>query len=379
MHFLTASIILGYGDIAPLNVHERIVSTVVMVVGCVFFAWATGRITQLLTHEAKGAEKFKTKISELNEFLDSRSLSYELTENIKSYYMMKYPTAKIYDERQIMDELPHGLKRQFQLELFQDLVKKVPLFAKCDDGVQIDVCQRLTLSYPSAGIEICAPGELAETFHMVRYGVVDVFHEDNLVLSARPGDLFGESAIFGLVPDGRRKRLAISRTVCEIGSLRKQDLLELLQEHRSFRKTFDRMMQLHISSIQHAIEGENAVAGDELLYTIRWKEILRHIEMSGISISPIIRTVSRSDSSHHASSSPHLITRISIHFGTLGPLPVEDCTVKDSTKPLFSFLALSWKENDDAEPRRTFTPIFRLDRQTCLSPVVHSLQLFDFS
>ena len=39
----------GYGDISPTTSPERIVGMVLMIVGCAFFAWITGKITQLMT------------------------------------------------------------------------------------------------------------------------------------------------------------------------------------------------------------------------------------------------------------------------------------------------------------------------------------------
>ena len=92
---------IGYGDISAGTEIERAVASVVMVLGCCFFAWSTGTITTLLTNRTHCTERFKDRLDDLEEFFVARSMPSDLVQKVKSFYMLKYPTMRIYDEEQV--------------------------------------------------------------------------------------------------------------------------------------------------------------------------------------------------------------------------------------------------------------------------------------
>ena len=46
--------------------------------------------------------------------------------------------------------------------------------------------------------------------YIVRFGVVEVYANGELVKTCQPGDVFGENALLGLTATGRRNRSAVS-------------------------------------------------------------------------------------------------------------------------------------------------------------------------
>ena len=64
---------IGYGDISPHTAPERMLGILLMVAGCAFFAWITGRITQLLTKKSACEERFQDLMEDLETFMDARN------------------------------------------------------------------------------------------------------------------------------------------------------------------------------------------------------------------------------------------------------------------------------------------------------------------
>eukprot|EP00961_Rhodomonas_salina_P293272 3933612-Rhodomonas_salina.3 len=65
---------IGYGDISAITTSERTVASVVMVLGCGFFAWATGRLTHILTKTHICTDKFNSKLEVSPTFSRSRAI-----------------------------------------------------------------------------------------------------------------------------------------------------------------------------------------------------------------------------------------------------------------------------------------------------------------
>eukprot|EP00961_Rhodomonas_salina_P200579 2705696-Rhodomonas_salina.9 len=59
---ITTMSTIGYGDISASTTSERTVASVVMVFGVGFFAWATGRLTYILTKTSICRTQFNSKI-----------------------------------------------------------------------------------------------------------------------------------------------------------------------------------------------------------------------------------------------------------------------------------------------------------------------------
>jgi len=151
---ITTMTTIGYGDISATTLNERAVACVVMVMGCGFFAWSTGTITSVLTTRPACKERFSDKLEELSEFMAARVLPKELRSTIRSFYMLKFPTMKIFDEGGILSDLPEALANQVRFELFRDVVQKCPLFSKMEPLTQNEICARLTSEYKTEGIQV---------------------------------------------------------------------------------------------------------------------------------------------------------------------------------------------------------------------------------
>ena len=237
---------IGYGDISPGTVPERIMGMFLMSAGCAFFAWITGKITQLLTDKSACESRFEERMEELDTFMSARALPRSLRNLIRDYYKVKFPARMAFDEKEIINDIESpSLKREIILHLFKDVVSDVHLFKMCDEPTQQDICFHLKSIYRMTGFQLTKAGEEPLCIFMVRFGKVELRGRGGKPRIASTGSMFGEMAILGLSPDGRRLRSSWARTVCELVTLSRNDLIEIMSARPSFYNIVRKACRIH--------------------------------------------------------------------------------------------------------------------------------------
>lgn len=225
-------------------------------IGCAFFAWITGRITYILTKVSICTASFDQKMEELNEWMDARKISGQLVERIKGYYMIRFPTMKIFNETRIMDDLPTSLRKEIYIELYRDVVCQVPMFSVCESETQREICYRLRITWKSAQLAVTTEGQAPDSLYIVRFGVVDLYSQNVHLKEIGRGQMFGENALLGLSKSGLRTRTAVARTMVELCQLRDQDLMALMVENDDFFKKKTHMVNGYLQYLELAAQSE---------------------------------------------------------------------------------------------------------------------------
>jgi len=52
------------------------------------------------------------QMEEMNEWMEARNLSGDLVERTKSFYMLKFPTMRIFSEMEVLEDLDAGLRKE---------------------------------------------------------------------------------------------------------------------------------------------------------------------------------------------------------------------------------------------------------------------------
>jgi hypothetical protein len=76
---------------------DRVQGMFLMTAGCSFFAWITGKITELLTQKSSSQTRFAEEVEELDTFATSRNMPRDLRRHLFQFYKMKYPNERIVD------------------------------------------------------------------------------------------------------------------------------------------------------------------------------------------------------------------------------------------------------------------------------------------
>ena len=113
---------IGYGDISPTTWPERLLGMLLMASGCAFFAWITGRITQLLTQRSLGETRFENLVDDLETFMANRNFPLELRERVLDFYKVKYPHKIVFDEQAIIHDIESpSIRRDVQQQVMVEV------------------------------------------------------------------------------------------------------------------------------------------------------------------------------------------------------------------------------------------------------------------
>ena len=74
-----------------------------MLVGAAFFAWSCGKMTRALTDSSQCVDRFKDKWEEVEEFVHANDIPEHLSAKIQSFYMLKFPLSRVYDDDAILE------------------------------------------------------------------------------------------------------------------------------------------------------------------------------------------------------------------------------------------------------------------------------------
>jgi CRP-like cAMP-binding protein len=266
----------------------------------------------------------------------------ETISKVKNFYMLKFPTSKIYDEEKVLTDLPLGLQRLVRLELFKDVVESSDFFFGVDQQVYQQVCMCLVPTYKTESMEITVAGDIPDALYIVRFGVVSVTMHGAELFEAHTGNAIGELALLGLSPDGRRQRTCIAKTMCELCKLNKDDFGCLLNI-QAFRRPFRIMVQAHLANLE-ALLAHDLPLEPQMIAHVNWTKIRKQIESarrrefkSERSVDAMTVSIQRAISQHSSTSSELLITNVQLFFKSIRL--EKGCDLGPSDRIVF---AVSW-------------------------------------
>ena len=283
---------IGYGDISPGTLPERILGMFIMCIGCAFFAWITGKITQLMTEKHACQTRFDETLEDLEAFMTQRVLPVALRERIRNYYKVRFPNKQVFDESAIISDIEApALKKEIVLHLYRDVVASVPIFRILHSDTQKEICFRLQSRYRMPGRVVTIAGTVPDSMYVIRFGQVSIKTSGERNFVAQQGDLFGELAIMGLTPNGLRMRTAIAVTVCELCEFSKEDFWELLTTQRGFLHMICKVTRMHLLRLKHNFAIAKQFLEDktgprpehfwDLMGHIEWKSICQLLQAEG--------------------------------------------------------------------------------------------------
>lgn len=137
---------VGFGDIVPVNIEEKIFAVIVMVFGGFLYAFIVGVFSELIASMNVDKAKFDSKLNGVIGYLKFQETPYVLTQKVKQFYEYRFQKRTLFDENKIYNELPTGLKIELTKHRFQDTVFTMPFFRGIGEDTVVDVCL-LTIGY----------------------------------------------------------------------------------------------------------------------------------------------------------------------------------------------------------------------------------------
>jgi len=205
---------VGYGDITPVAMDQKIFAILTMIVGLSFLGYIVGVIASTLSTRDPAAVRFRNNVEQLGQATRYWALPTHLQDRIYDYHWYMWKKRLGYDESDFMDSLPKALKAEVSLHLKREVLDRVELFQGADDEFLMDAALHLTSSVLIPGETVMEAGDEGTDMYFIVRGELDVETGDGIHLATlSDGEFFGEIALFG---DTVRTATVRAVTYCDV-------------------------------------------------------------------------------------------------------------------------------------------------------------------
>ncbi|KAL4435956.1 hypothetical protein ABPG74_022191 [Tetrahymena malaccensis] len=125
-------ITLGYGDIVPITMVEKILVTFIGLVGCLVLSYSMNQFGLILNDLHRKKKEFKQKMIYLNQYLSNRNLEKNIQQHVLKYYNYVYNQQEFnnLEGNTLLNQLPMSLKEEVLINLYSDLINSKIIFSQ---------------------------------------------------------------------------------------------------------------------------------------------------------------------------------------------------------------------------------------------------------
>jgi len=215
---MTTLATVGYGDIVPSTVTEKIVAIGWMLFGVFFFSFVVGSIANVINSADSKRNLLMSKLAAIDEFASECNLDKDLRYRLR--YALRYSTShtgfSTQVKRGIFTELPRALRFEVAVAMHQGAAKVLPFFSDRDQAFVAATVPFLNSLQVQAGEEVYSEGDYADEVYFIVKGSCSVMWQDVSMKKYQRGSYFGEIEVI----------LAVARKHA-VQALGKADLLSM--------------------------------------------------------------------------------------------------------------------------------------------------------
>ncbi|KAL4505897.1 hypothetical protein ABPG72_013658 [Tetrahymena utriculariae] len=128
---IVTMVTLGYGDIVPITLNEKLYAIGVALVGCFILSYSMNQVGEILNGLAKSSTLFKEKLQQLNNYFSKNYIERDLQLKVIKYYeYLQYEDQECVNEGyKLIHQLPDQLKKEIQSKLYQNLFLNKKFFS----------------------------------------------------------------------------------------------------------------------------------------------------------------------------------------------------------------------------------------------------------
>lgn len=244
---MTTLATVGYGDILPSTVTEKIVAICWMLFGVFFFSFVVGSIANVINGADSKRNMLMSKLAAIDEFASECNLSKDLRYRLR--YALRYSTShtgfSVQVKRGIFTELPRALRFEVALAMHQGAAKVLPFFSDRDQAFVAATVPFLNSLQVQAGEEVYSEGDYADEIYFIVQGRCSVMWQDVVMKKYQRGSYFGEVEVILTVARkhavqalGKTDLLSMGKKVL---ALIKEDFPSVYEEMREIASIRDQL------------------------------------------------------------------------------------------------------------------------------------------
>merc|ERR1740121_2703941 len=142
---------VGYGDIGPVNIQERIVCTIMIIISGTSWALVLGQVCGILASMSIDEQAYRTRMDELSIMMEFRNFPKGMRHRVRTFVMASKTAARNQRYREVLVSLSPGLRGEVALQTNRLWIEKVSflkpfLRAPAIPMIIVEVCLVLEFS-----------------------------------------------------------------------------------------------------------------------------------------------------------------------------------------------------------------------------------------
>ncbi|KAL4480439.1 hypothetical protein ABPG74_020955 [Tetrahymena malaccensis] len=235
---IVTMVTLGYGDIVPITLSEKLYAIGVALVGCFILSYSMNQVGEILNGLAKSSTLFKEKLQQLNNYFSKNYIERDLQLKVIKYYeYLQFEDQECVNEGyKLIQQLPDQLKKEIQSKLYQNLFLNKKFFSlnfskeflySLSLKIQEDVLHPRQVLYQK--------NEYPQRLYFVLNGKIEIFFDATdkkksfqIRKIKKKGEMIGEVEFFS---NEQYELSAKSMSVANLAFIEKQDFLKELYKY----------------------------------------------------------------------------------------------------------------------------------------------------
>ncbi|XP_076366902.1 potassium voltage-gated channel protein eag-like [Tachypleus tridentatus] len=240
---MTCMTSVGFGNVAAETDNEKVFSICMMIIGALLYATIFGHVTTIIQQMTSVTARYHEMLNNVREFMKLHELPKSLSERVMDYVVSTWAMNKGIDTKMVLSYCPKDMMADICVHLNRKVFNEHPAFRLASDGCLRALAMYFSMDHSAPGDLLYHTGESIDTLCFVVAGSLEVIQDDEVVAILGKSDVFGD--VFWKEPTiGQSCANVRALTYCDIHSIKRDKLLEVLNFYHAFANSFARNLIL---------------------------------------------------------------------------------------------------------------------------------------
>ncbi|KAL5008520.1 hypothetical protein ScPMuIL_014101 [Solemya velum] len=234
---------VGFGNVSASTESEKIFSIVMMIIGSLLYATIFSNVTTIFQQFYASFARYHDMLNSVREFMKLHDVPKSLSERVMDYIVSTWAITKGIDAGKVLNYCPKDMKADLCVHLNRKVFLEHPGFRLASDGCLRALAMHFNMTHSAPGDLIFHQGESLDSLCFVVSGSLEVIQDDEVVAILSKGDVFGDN-FWKEQHIGQSTANVRALTYCDLHTIKRDRLLEVLEFYHAFANSFARNLTL---------------------------------------------------------------------------------------------------------------------------------------
>ncbi|KAA0713433.1 Potassium voltage-gated channel subfamily H member 7 [Triplophysa tibetana] len=254
---------VGFGNVSPNTNSEKIFSICVMLIGSLMYASIFGNVSAIIQRLYSGTARYHLQMLRVKEFIRFHQIPNPLRQRLEEYFQHAWTYTNGIDMNMVLKGFPECLQADICLHLNQSLLQSCKAFDGATKGCLRALAMRFKTTHAPPGDTLVHGGDVLTALYFLARGSIEILRDDIVVAILGKNDIFGEMIHLFTKP-GKANADVRALSYCELHTIHREDLLEVLDMYPEFSDYFLSNLELTFNLREEIAKG--AVAPQTNIY-----------------------------------------------------------------------------------------------------------------